>query len=90
MDDLDLTKPDPKRSGLEDDRIIIETMKNALKSLLDLYPSSLDQDKFKLKQEQEGSKKMIFKYIIEQKNILIKLIDLYDEQINKLTKDDSL
>jgi len=90
MDEIDLEKPDPKRSGLENDRIILEFVKNAFQTNLDLYPSGIQNDIERELREPEPYKKNILKYQIAQKLYLSKLIETYQKQLNRLNKEDVL
>jgi phosphate uptake regulator len=90
MDESDLERDDPKRVGLEGDRIIVEFTKNALKSLLDAFPTKLQNDIERLSKETQQDRKTVIKYLINQKRLLIKLIDVYQNELYKLVKEDSL
>jgi hypothetical protein len=96
MDESDLEKEDPKRSGLESDRIIVEYVKNSMKSMLDSYPTKLDDDLAGLDRamrsnEKDGAYKVaVYKYLIAQKNYLMRLIEYYQNELHRLVKDDSL
>ena len=90
MDEVDLEKPDPKRTGLEDDRIILEYVKNALQTNLNLYPTSAENDQSRAEKETETHKKNVLQYQVEQKTYLTKLIEVYQQQLNKSNKDDVL
>jgi glycosylphosphatidylinositol transamidase (GPIT) subunit GPI8 len=90
MDELDLEKPDPKRHGLENDRIVLEYVKNAFQTNLDLYPTRVENDQDRAMKEPEAYKKNILEYQIAQKNYLAQLIETYQNQLNKLNKDDVL
>jgi len=60
MDETDLEKSDPKRSGLEEDKIVMETIKNAFQSALDIYPTKLEKDLERIQTEKDPQRK---KYI---------------------------
>ena len=90
MDQSDLEKTDPKRIGLENDKIILETTKNALQSNFDLYPTRVEEDVRRLKNEKDSYKKEVLKYVIEQKKYLLRLIEHYQYEINKIMKEDIL
>jgi hypothetical protein len=90
MDEADLEKEDPKRVGLEHDRIIIEYVKNSLKSVLDSYPTKLELDNERLAREPEEHKQAVYRYLIAQKSYLIRLIEFYQSELYRLVKDDSL
>jgi hypothetical protein len=90
MDEIDMEKTDPKRFGLENDRIILENVKNAMMNLHDLYSSKYESDQVRADREPEQYKKNVIQYMIEQKKLLTKLIQIYQIQSNKLNKDDVL
>jgi len=90
MDKDDLQKLDPKRFGLEKDKIILETTKNGLQAYIDLYPTKFEEDVVKLKNQTERYKKEIIKYLIEQKKLLLRLVEHYQYEINKIMKEDIL
>ena len=90
MDESDLEKEDPRRIGLESDRIVVDYIKNSMKSLLDMYPTRIDNDQERLIKETNPEKTTILKYLISQKNYLIKLIEFYDNHLHRLIKEDSL
>jgi hypothetical protein len=90
MDEAEIHKLDPKRIGLESDRIIIETVKNALQGFFDLYPTKIEEDQKRLQSATERHKAEILKFQIEQKKSLLKLIEHYQFELNKLMKDDIL
>jgi hypothetical protein len=90
MEESDLEKMDPKRTELEQDRIILEFIKNSLHNYLDLLPSKLENDEARLKTETDTETKVSLQFKIQQKKLLLKLIDFYNEELNKLIKDDSL
>lgn len=90
MDKSDLEKLDPKRIGLEKDKIILETTKNGLQTYYDLYPTKVEEDVKRLLNEKESYKKEVLKYMIEQKKYLVRLIEYYRFEINKLMKEDIL
>ena len=90
MDQEDLNKDDPKRLGLESDKIILETVKEAFKASLALEHSSLEDDENNYNKTEDKLKKLVLKYNIEQKKYFNKIIDVYQEEIFKLIKEDSL
>ncbi len=90
LDETDLDKDDPKRVGLEGDRIIVEYVKNAFKSILNRYPTTLENDIERLNKETNSQRKVLIKYLIGQKRLLVKLIDVYQNELYKLVKEDSL
>jgi Rubisco LSMT substrate-binding len=92
MDEHDLEKLDPKRTNLEEDKIVLEYSKERLRAVYDLYPTKLEQDLELLKavKDQDSVVTLAIKYRIEQKKILLKLIDIYDNELLKLIKEDIL
>jgi hypothetical protein len=90
LDEIDLEKPDPKRFGLEEDKIIVEYVKTYFQNKLESYPTTIDQDMRRENLEPERAKKNILRFQIEQKTFLAKLSSVYHDQIQKLNKEDSL
>ena len=76
---------------MEEDRVVLQYVKNALQSQLDLYPTKLKNDLEKVKsQEIEPDRKTAILYLIQQKKYLEKLIEIYENEINRLVKEDTL
>lgn len=91
LDEIELDKEDIKRFGLEGDRVVLEYVKNAFQSILDLYPTKLENDLERIKKANiEPDRKLAISYLIEQKKYLNKLIEIYENEINKLVKEDTL
>lgn len=91
LDEIELDREDIKRFDLEGDRIVLEYTKNAFQSLLDLYPTKLENDIERIKKANiEHDRKTAIAYLIEQKKYLIKLIEIYENEISKLVKEDTL
>ena len=92
MDDQDLEKLDPKRTNLEEDKIILEYAKERLRAVYDLFPTKLEQDIVLLQQDNNSNpnRTLGIKYRIEQKKLLLRLIDVYDNELLKLIKEDIL
>ena len=90
MEEVELELNDPKRFDLEQDRIIVEFYKNALQNHYDLFPTKLEQDQERYENEQNPTKKLWLKFKVQQKTLLLHMIDLYNNELNKLMKDDSL
>lgn len=90
MDDNELDKLDPKRTNLEEDKLILEYSKERLKALYDLYPTKLVEDEEKLSVEKDSKIRIGLLYKIEQKKYLLKLIELYTNELMKLIKEDIL
>ena len=90
MDDNELDKLDPKRTNLEEDKLILEYSKERLKAIYDLYPTKLAEDEEKLSVEKDAKIRIGLLYKIEQKKYLLKLIELYTNELMKLIKEDIL
>lgn len=76
---------------MEGDKIVLDYARNALQSLLVLYPTKLENDLERIhKENNQSDKKLGIAYLIEQKKYLIRLIEIYDNEINKLIKEDTL
>lgn len=91
LDEIELDREDIKRIGLEEDRVVLQYVKNALQSQLDLYPSTLKNDLERVnKADIEPDRKTAISYMIEQKRYLTKLIEIYENEINRLVKEDTL
>ena len=91
LDEIELDREDIKRIGLEEDRVVLQYVKNALQSILDLYPTTLKSDLERVrKTDIEADKKTSIIYIIEQKRYLVRLIEVYENEVNRLVKEDTL
>ena len=90
MDETELEKLDPKRSNLEEDKLILEYSKERLKAIYDLYPTKLHEDEDKLAREKDEKLIKGISYKIQQKKYLLKLIELYTNELMKLIKEDIL
>jgi len=90
MEENDLEKTDPKRTNLEEDKLILEYAKERLTSIYDLSDSKLEEDEENLKQETNTKLKLAISYKIEQKKYLLKLIELYNNELFRLLKEDIL
>jgi len=91
LDEIEMDREDIKRIGLEEDRVVLQYVKNALQSQLDLYPTSLKSDLERVqKTDIEADRKIAILYLIEQKKYLVKLIEVYENEINRLVKEDTL
>ena len=87
LDEIEMDREDIKRIGLEEDRVVLQYVKNALQSQLDLYPTSLKSDLERVqKTDIEADRKIAILYLIEQKKYLVKLIEVYENEINRLVK----
>jgi hypothetical protein len=90
MEENDLEKTDPKRTNLEEDKLILEYAKERLTSIYDLSDTKLEEDEENLKQETNTKLKLAISYKIEQKKYLLKLIELYNNELFRLLKEDIL
>lgn len=90
MEDNDLDKQDPKRTNLEEDKLILEYAKERLRAIYDLFPTKLEEDEEKLNSETDPRIRVAISYKIEQKKYLLKLVDTYTNELLKLIKEDIL
>ena len=90
MEEAELDLNDPKRFDLEQDRIILEFVKNNLQNHYDLYPTKLEDDEVALSKENNETRKTWITFKIQQKKLLLGVIDAYNNDLNKIMKDDSL
>lgn len=91
LDEIELEKEDIKRFDLEGDRIVLEYTKNALLNILEFYPTKLENDLERIKKANiEPDRKVAISYLIEQKKYLMRLIEIYENEISKLVKEDTL
>lgn len=90
MEESELELNDPKRFDLENDRIILEFVKNALQNHYDLFNAKVEQDEERLANETDPIKKTWLKFKVQQKHLLLNMINLYNDDLNKIMKDDSL
>ena len=90
MEENDLEKTDPKRTNLEEDKLILEYTKERVIAMYDLYPTKLEEDEERLELQTNAKIKLAISFTIEQKKYLLKLIDLYDNELLRLMKEDIL
>jgi hypothetical protein len=90
MEDNDLEKQDPKRTNLEEDKLIVEYAKERLRATYDLYPTKLEDDEERLAKETNPRVKLVISYKIEQKKYLLRLVEIYNDELLKLIKEDIL
>lgn len=91
LDEIELDREDIRRIGLEEDRVVLQYVKNALQSHLDLYPTTIKNDLERLnKADIEPDRRTAILYNVQQKKYLVRLIDIYDKEINRLVKEDTL
>ena len=89
MDEFDLKQTDPKRVGLEQDRIILEFSINQLRSTLSLIDNSHELAQ-KIKGESNYIKNNAYKYKFTQINLLKRIINAFEDNYMMLLKEDSL
>ena len=58
--------------------------------MYDLYPTKLEEDEERLELQTNAKIKLAISFTIEQKKYLLKLIDLYDNELLRLMKEDIL
>jgi hypothetical protein len=90
MEESELELNDPKRFDLENDRIILEFVKNSLQNHYEMFPTKLEDDEVRLAKETDPTRKTWLKFKIQQKKLLLHMIDYYNNDLNKIMKDDSL
>lgn len=90
MDSNDLEKEDPKRNKLEEDKLIVNYTKENLIAIEKLNQSSLAEEEERFTKETNPLIKHFIRYKIQQRKLLRKLIEVYEEQYNFLIKDESL
>jgi len=90
MEETELELNDPKRFDLEQDRIILEFVKNNLQSHYELFPTKLEDDENALLHETNPQRILWLKFKINQKKLLLGVIEQYNNDLNKIMKDDAL
>lgn len=89
MDNNDLEMPDPKRSNLEQDGIILDYAISQFQIILSNLENISNYEE-EVKIEQNISIKNAYLYSINQKKMLVDLIAIYKEEYYKLIKEDAL
>lgn len=92
MDMFDLEKEDPKRSDLHEDKIIVSSVKDNLVAI-ETLSSSIQDEEAKLLNKDYTSNPMIIKFIkykIQQKRLLRKYIEIFENHLLFLIKDEAL
>ncbi len=90
MEESELELNDPKRFDLEQDRIILEFVKNNLQNHYDQYTQKIEYDARRAEEEKDPEKKRYALFKLQQKKILVDIIERYNNDLNKIMKDDSL
>lgn len=90
MDSQDLDLPDPKRTDLEQDRIVLEFVISQFRSLLIQFDRSISELTSIADVEKTPIRKAVLLYKIEQLKILTSIIGTYEDNYYRLVKEDSL
>ena len=90
MDSQDLQLPDPKRTELEQDRIVLEFIISQFRSLLIQFDKSISELSSIADIEKTPIRKAVLQYKIEQLRILTSIIGIYEDNYYRLVKEDSL
>ena len=90
MDKQDLDLPDPKRSELEQDRILLEYVISQFRTQLLQYDGSISDISNRVKLEAEPMRKSVLEYKLGQLQLLTQLIGIYEDNYYRLIKEDSL
>lgn len=89
MDPFDLEKEDPKRKDLHEDKLIINFVLENLQAMEKLS-TPLSEITASLEKETHPLIRNFITYKIQQRKLLLKLIDKYQDQYNFLLKDEAL
>lgn len=90
MDKLDLEKSDPKRVHLDEDKIIVQFAADNLSGLNKLFKLTLEEEQNSQSIEDKAFVKHFKLYKIQQRQLLMKLIEIYYNRYHYLVKDESL
>ena len=90
MDANDMEKEDPKRNKLEEDKLIVNYAKENFIAMEKLSKTSLAEEEERYNKETNPLIKHFIKYKIQQRLLLTKIIEVYEDQYNFLVKDESL
>lgn len=90
LDSNDLEKEDPKRKNLHEDKLIVNFVKENLQAMEHLNQNSIKEEQEKYEKETNPLIKNFIKYKIQQRNLLKKLVEVYDSQYFMLVKDEAL
>ncbi len=90
MDKQDLDLPDPKRSELEQDRILLEYVISQFRTQLLQFDGSISDISHRVKLETEPMRKSVLEYKLGQLQLLTQLIGIYEDNYYRLIKEDSL
>jgi hypothetical protein len=90
MDPTDLKQPDPKRVGLEQDRIVLEYAINQLRSYLLNMHGTMQGFHAAAEAEKDHLVSAVHLYKAEQMRLLQDLIRIYEDDYSRLLKEDSL
>lgn len=87
MDENDLKLTDPKRVGLENDRIVLEFAVNQLRS----YYIQINEPLSNLVENgNDHLVKAVYQFKLRQLNLLQKIISVFEDTYMRLIKEDSL
>ena len=89
MDHLDLEKEDPKRKDLHEDKLIINFAKDQFMAI-DQLSRNYSEELEKYNNETNPMVKNFMKYKLQQRSMLLKVVDKYQDQFNFLIKDEAL
>jgi hypothetical protein len=90
MDANDMEKEDPKRNNLEQDKLIVNYTKENFIAIEKLSQTTLAEEEERFIKETNPLIKHFIKYKIQQRKLLRKIIEAYEEQYLFLIKDESL
>lgn len=89
MDNFDLEKEDPKRKDLHEDKLIINFTKDQFMAI-DQLSRNYNEELEKYNKEERPMIKSFMKYKLQQRSLLLKVVDKLQDQFNFLIKDESL
>lgn len=90
LDEKELSQEDPKTNHLELDKIVLEEGINQLKSILELGATNLEQDRKRLDESTTSLERSLITYKIDQKIILQRIINKYQQKIEEIGAEDIL
>jgi len=90
MDENDLAKPDPRRQHLEEDKLIVNYARENFIAMEKLNKMNITEELERFSKETNPLIKHFIKYKIQQRALLLKLTEKYENQYMMLVKDESL
>lgn len=90
MDEVDLRQTDPRRNGLEQDRIILEFAINQLRTILVENPGTATSFDQGAARQNDFLLTQVYSYKADQFRLLQRVIAVYEENYLMLLKEDSL